>query len=110
MQERRGGRRGKDGDLRDVWREVQRGGSGSGEEGKEVPKGLIMTVLGKEEVDEHEVEGSSKEIGIMGQHFKSLGCTKIAIYLPNSMEYLMTLFGRSYALSDYHPRPWHYLC
>ena len=83
---------GKDGDLRDVWREVQKGGK-TGEDLKEVPAGLIMTVLGKEEVVEHDVGDLSKEIGIIGKHLKEAGVSKVAIYLPNSVEYLSTVFG-----------------
>ncbi len=83
---------GKDGDLRDVWREVQRGGQ-QGEDGKEVPRGLIMTVLGRDEVVEHDVSDISKEIGILGRHWKAAGVTKVAIYLPNSVEYLSAIFG-----------------
>lgn len=85
---------GKDGDLRDVWREVQRGGSPSGD-GKEVPSGLIMSVFGKEEVVEHDVAELSKEINVIGKHLKKSGAKKVAIYLPNSVEYLQTLFGES---------------
>ncbi|TKA73796.1 hypothetical protein B0A55_05533 [Friedmanniomyces simplex] len=83
---------GKDGDLRDVWREVQRGGQQS-EDGKEVPHGLIMTVLGRDEVVEHDVSDASKEIGILGRHWRGAGVTKVAVYLPNSMEYLSTIFA-----------------
>ncbi|KAK3117460.1 hypothetical protein LTR53_001147 [Teratosphaeriaceae sp. CCFEE 6253] len=83
---------GKDGDLRDVWREVQRGGT-TEDDGKEIPAGLIMTVLGKEEVVEHDVGKVSKEIGIMGRHMKDAGVKKVAIYLPNSIEYLSTIFA-----------------
>lgn len=83
---------GKDGDLRNVWREVLRGGS-VGEDGKEVPRGIIMTVLGREEVVEHEVGDLSEEIGAMGRHFRQVGVRKVAVYLPNSVEYLLTVFG-----------------
>ncbi|KAK4544229.1 hypothetical protein LTR36_004439 [Oleoguttula mirabilis] len=83
---------GKDGDLRDVWREVQRGGS-VGEDGKAVPQGSIMTVLGKEEVVEHGVEEMSKEIDVIGKHLSQAGVKKVAIYLPNSVEYLQTIFA-----------------
>ncbi|KAF2170966.1 hypothetical protein M409DRAFT_63972 [Zasmidium cellare ATCC 36951] len=83
---------GKDGDIRDIWREVQRGGQ-NGSDGKETPKGLIMTVLGKEEIVEHGIEDLSKEIGIIGQHIKQAGVKKVAIYLPNSVEYLTTVFA-----------------
>ena len=83
---------GKDGDVRDIWREVQRGGS-QGADGKEIPKGLLMTVFGKEELIEHDIDDLSKEIGIIGQHLKKNGAKKVAIYLPNSIEYLQTIFG-----------------
>ena len=53
-----------------------------------------MTVYGKEEVVEHSVEDLSKEIGIIGQHIKQAGVKKVAIYLPNSVEYLTTIFGK----------------
>ena len=86
---------GKDGDLRDVWREVQRGGT-SAQDGKEIPSGLIMTVLGKEEIVEHEGKALSKEIEILGEHFKESGCKRVAIYLPNSIEFLLAVFGMSW--------------
>lgn len=84
---------GKDGDLRDVWREVQRGGSKDAD-GKDVPKGAIMTLLGRDEVVEHEVLHLSKEIQIMGEHFRENRVKRLAIYLPNSIEFLMSIFGR----------------
>lgn len=79
---------GKDGDLRDVWREVMRGGT---EEGK--PKGLIMTVLGRDEAVEEDLDRISREINVIGKHLQQLGVKKVAIYLPNSVEYLATIFG-----------------
>lgn len=42
--------RGRDGDIRDVWRQAVKGTS---EEGKPVGKGKIMTVLGADKVIEH---------------------------------------------------------
>ncbi|KAK3714826.1 hypothetical protein LTR37_007561 [Vermiconidia calcicola] len=86
---------GKDGDLRDVWREAQKGGS-TAQDGKEVPRGLVMTVLGKEEVVEHQIEGLSGEIRIIGEHLRSNGCKRLAVYLPNSVEYLSTVFACSF--------------
>lgn len=44
--------RGRDGDLRDVWRQAVRGTS---EEGKPSAWGKIMTVLGEEKVIEHKI-------------------------------------------------------
>lgn len=83
---------GKDGDLRDVWREVARGGT-VGADGKTLPAGLIMSVFGKAEVVEHDVQELSKEINIIGQKLKDAGVQKVAIYLPNSIEYLLAVFG-----------------
>lgn len=83
---------GKDGDLRDIWREVTRGGN-VGADGKPIPSGLIMSVFGKADVVEHKVEELSKEINIMGQKFKNAGVQRVALYLPNSIEYLQAVFG-----------------
>lgn len=83
---------GKDGDIRDIWREVQKGGT-AGADGKEVPRGLIMSVFGKQEVVDHDIDELSKEIGIVGSHFKQAGIKKVGVYLPNSVEYLSTIFG-----------------
>lgn len=91
---------GKDGDLRDVWREVQKGGS-TAQDGKEVPRGLVMTVLGKEEIVEHQIEGLSGEIRIIGEHLRSNGCKRLAVYLPNSVEYLSTVFGNDIAVCEF---------
>ena len=85
---------GKDGDLRDIWREVLRGGT-KAQDGKDIPEGALMTVLGKEEVVEHDVKELSKEVQIIGKHLKASGQKRVAIYLPNSAEYLMAIFGTS---------------
>jgi hypothetical protein len=85
---------GRDGDIRDIWREVLKGGS-TGPDGKPVPKGRILTVLGTEQVVEHDIDQLSRDIAIIGQHFKHVGVTKLAIYLPNSVEYLAAIFGKS---------------
>jgi len=39
------------------------------------------------------VEGISKQINIIGQHIKQQGGSRVAIYLPNSIEFLTTLFA-----------------
>ncbi|RMY66445.1 hypothetical protein D0862_15194, partial [Hortaea werneckii] len=82
---------GKDGDVRDIWREVQRGG-GQDADGKTISSGSIMTVLGKEVV-EHNIADITKEINILGKHFADSGVKRVAIYLPNSVEYLTTIFA-----------------
>jgi len=77
---------GRDGDLRDIWR--------SGVSEAEGEKGKIMTVFGKEEVVEHDTAALSKEMNIIGRHLQSSSGKKVALYLPNSIEYLTALFGR----------------
>ncbi|KAF2768722.1 AMP-extracellular domain-containing protein [Teratosphaeria nubilosa] len=83
---------GKDGDVRDIWREVLKGGS-KGEEGKDIAKGSIMTIMGREELIDHSLEELTKEINVLGKHFKDTGVRKVAIYLPNSVDYLTTIFA-----------------
>ena len=75
---------GRDGDLRDIWRMFVNGG--------EHGKGKIMTVFGKEEVVEHDTAVVSKEMNVVGRRLHG---KKVALYLPNSIEYLTALFGMS---------------
>jgi len=86
---------GKNGDLWDIWREVLRSGK-AGSDGTPLPKGLIMTVLGKEEVIEHDIEQINKEINIIGTFLANSGAKRVAIYLPNSIEFLVGLFACSF--------------
>ncbi|KAL9610412.1 MAG: hypothetical protein Q9204_009081, partial [Flavoplaca sp. TL-2023a] len=86
---------GKDGDLRDVWRKAARGpvddeGKSNGEPGK------IYTVLGKEGVTEHNLAEITKEINAIGEYLKQHGAKRVAIYVPNSMEFLVTLFASAF--------------
>lgn len=83
---------GKDGDLRDIWHRAVLGPVDSdskptGEAGK------VLTVLGKEEVIEHTFTKLSAEINAIGQHVKVHGEGRVAIYLPNTVELLVSLFG-----------------
>jgi acyl-CoA synthetase (AMP-forming)/AMP-acid ligase II len=86
---------GKDGDLRDIWQRVlgqiplERGATSSG-------TATIMTVHGKEGVSEHKVDGISKEIAVIGKHFQDHGAKRVAIYLPNSIEFLAALFAGAF--------------
>lgn len=84
---------GKDGDLRDVWKRASTGpvdgdGKAEGETGK------VLTVLGKEEVIENSFEKLTAEINAVGQHIRSREHSRVAIYLPNSVEFLVSLFGK----------------
>jgi hypothetical protein len=100
--------RGRDGDLRDVWRKyvagvVDKEGKPTGEGGG------ILTVMGSEKIVVHDTSKSSlplvmqnsnnpteavtRQINLIGQHIKQNGGSRVAIHLPNSIEFLATLFA-----------------
>ncbi|KAF1991209.1 hypothetical protein K402DRAFT_369142 [Aulographum hederae CBS 113979] len=83
---------GQDGDLRDVWRRVRGELPARDLEGK----GKLLTVLGKEEVEEHDVEEVTKEIVAVGESLVQHGCKRVAVYLPNSVEFLSTVFAATF--------------
>ncbi|KAL8981336.1 MAG: hypothetical protein Q9177_005607 [Variospora cf. flavescens] len=86
---------GKDGDLRDVWKKAVQGPAG--EEGKSTGNpAKILTVLGKEEVVEHKLEEISRDINAVGKHLNQHAANRVAVYLPNSMELLITLFASAF--------------
>lgn len=83
---------GRDGDLRDVWKQALKGvhgpdGQPTGEKGK------VLKVLGREGVIEHQFDDLTRDINIIGQHLRQHGGGRVAIYLPNSVEFLVTFFG-----------------
>jgi len=86
---------GIDGDLRDIWRRVtgeiplERGATSSG-------TATIMTVYGKQGIEEHKIDAVTKEIAIVGKHLKDHGAKRVAIYLPNSVEFLAALFAGAF--------------
>lgn len=77
---------GRDGDLRDIWRAVVQGGD-NGE------KGLLMSIHGKEASKDHNLEDVTKEIALIGQYLQKCGHKRLAVYLPNCVELLTSLFG-----------------
>ncbi|KAH6666885.1 hypothetical protein B0J14DRAFT_191752 [Halenospora varia] len=84
--------RGRDGDIRDIWRKVASGRLD--QEGKETgEKGKLFTVMGSEKVTEHETADIQRQINLIGQHIKENGGKNVAIYLPNSVEFLAALFA-----------------
>lgn len=84
---------GRDGDLRDVWRRAVAGQTV--EEGKpKIPPGKVFTLLGKEEVIENTFEKLSADLNAIGKNLKNHGVSRVAIYLPNSPEFLVGLFGK----------------
>ncbi|KAL8727155.1 MAG: hypothetical protein Q9181_005810 [Wetmoreana brouardii] len=86
---------GRDGDLRDVWRKAIQGPTD--DEGKVTgDPANILTVLGREEVVEHELADISKEINAVGDYLSQHAASRVAIYLPNSLELLVTLFASAF--------------
>ena len=84
---------GRDGDLRDVWRRALAGQLD--EHGKpKVQPGKVFTLLGKEEALETSFEKLSEELNAIGKHLKNHGSSRVAIYLPNSPQLLVSLFGK----------------
>ncbi|KAK4149448.1 hypothetical protein C8A00DRAFT_18860 [Chaetomidium leptoderma] len=82
--------RGRDGDLRDIWRQavagVQEDGPTKGRTGR------ILTVQGAQ-VIEHRLDAITRQINLIGQHILNQGGHRVAIYLPNSVELIVTLFA-----------------
>lgn len=84
---------GRDGDLRDVWKQATRGPLDA--DGKELgTPSKVLTVFGKEEIIELGFDKLTREINTLGNFLKAQGGFRIAIYLPSSVEFLVTLFGK----------------
>ena len=83
---------GRDGDLRDIWAQVLKGPTGPDGNPNGSP-GKIISVLGKEEVIEHQTSEVMHDINSLGHHLQSHGRRHVAIYLPNSVEMVVSLFG-----------------
>jgi hypothetical protein len=87
---------GRNGDLRYIWRRV------TGEiplpsiPGTAYPvskKQEILTVFGREELQPHDTAEMSREIAIIGDYLAKHGGKRVAIYLPNSVEFINAIFG-----------------
>lgn len=85
---------GRDGDLRDVWRQAVRGVVTA--DGQETGlRGKISTVLGTEQVVEHDLDTLSTEINAIGKFIHEHSGKRVAICLPNSVELLSSIFGNA---------------
>lgn len=78
---------GRDGDLRDIWRQAVT--IASSKDGK----AKMISVRGRGQPLEYGIEDLTQDINIIGRHIQSQGKKRVAIYLPNSVELLVTLFG-----------------
>ena len=84
---------GRDGDLRDVWRQALK--EPIGPDGKTVGEpGKVLTILGREEVVKYGLDQLTKEINAVGEYVVAHQGARIAIYIPNSVELLVTFFGK----------------
>lgn len=85
---------GRDGDLRDIWRQAVNGTTKEG--GGTVPSTTkISTILGIEKVVQHDLKDLTKEINAIGKYIQSAGGKKVAVCLSNSVELLEAVFGKS---------------
>lgn len=85
---------GRDGNLRDIWQQAMKGPVSSEVEGTETKAaGNLVTVLGEEEVIKHDWEKLTKDLNAVGQHLREHGGKRVAIYLPNSVEIIVSFFG-----------------
>jgi len=89
--------RGRDGDLRDIWFRAASGSSSkdAAAEGRTTSadpekKTMIQSIAGAD-VTDHDWESMAKRINIIGHHFHKRH--RVALYLPNSVEFLIALFG-----------------
>jgi hypothetical protein len=78
---------GRDGDLRDIWREAA----------NSTAKPTLLSIRGRESIHEHDFIGLSKLVNVIGSSLQKAGVQRVAIYAPNSVEYLVTVFGKRYA-------------
>ncbi|KAL8824584.1 MAG: hypothetical protein Q9170_008111 [Blastenia crenularia] len=86
---------GQDGDLRDIWKKAVQGPTGDDGKSTAIPA-RIFTVLGKEGVHRHKVEDVTGEINAIGDYLSQHAASRVAVYLPNSIELLVTLFASAF--------------
>jgi len=100
---------GRNGDLRDIWRQAARGpvkddGSPDGEKGK------FVTILGTQKAVKHDLDDVTTDINVIGSYVRENNGECTAIYLSNSIELLSSIFGRPYLpvclASTDCPRSW----
>ena len=85
---------GRDGDLRDVWKRAVSGPVDADGKPTKAEPGKVITMYGKEGAIEYSFTKLSSEINAVGQHMKAHGGSRVAIHMHNSVELLVTFFGR----------------
>ena len=84
---------GRNGDLRDIWIQAERGLKLDGSASNNTAR--FLTVRGKDRLEERIAETVSLDINIIGKHLRAAGSERVAICLSNSVELLASIFGRS---------------
>lgn len=87
---------GRDGDIRDVWKQAVRGPADADGKSTGAP-GRVITILGKEEIIAFDFIKLTREINAIGKFVNNSGGSRVAIYLPNSVEFIVTFFGRGFS-------------
>ena len=80
---------GRDGDLRDVWLQALKGRTD-----KDAEPLRIISVMGQQ-TTEHNPRELMRDINIIGRVLEQTGAQRIAVYLPNSIEFLVAFFGKA---------------
>ena len=83
--------RGRDGDLRDIWRQALKRETNSDGSDAGVPA-RIHTILGKD-AQSFDLDTLAREICSIGKYLEQHNRSRIAILLPNSIEFLVAFFG-----------------
>ncbi|KAI9770873.1 MAG: hypothetical protein M1839_002993, partial [Geoglossum umbratile] len=76
-------RKGRDGDLRDIWRQAVKGGR-------------LVTVSDQGDIVERDLDESTQDIITVGRYLAGHGASRVAICLPNSIETLEALFAAAF--------------
>lgn len=84
---------GRDGDIRDIWKQAV-GGPADADGKSSGSPGRVLTILGKEEIIAFDFIRLTREINSVGKFVNNSAGSRVAIYLPNSVEFIVTFFGK----------------
>lgn len=86
---------GKDGDLRDIWRHVAN--DENSEDAQSTGRqARLQTVLGREKIIQHDTKDLTQQLNVIGSYVEKKQYKRIATYLPNSVELLLTVFAGAF--------------
>lgn len=91
---------GRDGDIRDIWKQAVSGPVDADGKSTGTP-GRVLTILGKEEIIAFDFIKLTREINAVGKFVNNIAGSNVAIYLPNSVEFLVTFFGKKLSCNFY---------